>query len=62
LPWFLKDIAALLPLTYVVSAFRAVMILNAPFQAIYTQVIVLIISTIVVYSIAIPLFRRSVMR
>jgi ABC-2 type transport system permease protein len=62
LPWFLRDIAAFLPLTYVVSAFRAVMILNAPLQANSTQVIILTISTLVVYSIAISLFRRSVMR
>ncbi len=62
LPWFLRDVAALLPLTYVVSAFRAVMILNAPFQSISSQIIILSVFIVIVYSIAIPLFRRSVMR
>jgi len=62
LPWFLRDIAALLPLTYVVTAFRAVMILNAPLEAISNQIIVMSTFIVVVYSIAIPLFRRSVMR
>jgi hypothetical protein len=38
------------------------MILNAPFSAISFQVYILIVIAIVVYAIAIPLFRRSVMR
>jgi ABC-2 type transport system permease protein len=62
LPWFLQAVAYFLPLTYVVSAFRSVMILNAPFSAISFQVYILIVIAIVVYAIAIPLFRRSVMR
>jgi hypothetical protein len=44
----------------VVSAFRAVMVLNAPFSAISQQVYILLIFTIVVFAIAIPLFQRSV--
>jgi ABC-2 type transport system permease protein len=60
LPWWLRIISSFLPLTYVVSAFRSVMILNVPFSAISQQVYILSIFTLVVFIIAVPLFQRSV--
>jgi ABC-2 type transport system permease protein len=60
LPWWLRIISSFLPLTYVVSAFRSVMLLNVPFSAISQQVYILSIFTLVVFVIAIPLFQRSV--
>jgi ABC-2 type transport system permease protein len=60
LPWWLRIVSSLLPLTYVVSAFRAVMVLNVPFWAISQQVYILSIFTVVVFIIAVPLFQRSV--
>jgi ABC-2 type transport system permease protein len=60
LPEWLRIIAYFLPLTYVVSAFRSEMILNVPFSAIFEQVVILSIFTLVVFIIAVPLFRRSV--
>ena len=60
LPWWLRMISYILPLTYVVSAFRAEMVLNAPFQAIAPEVYGLAIFTVVVFALAIPLFQRAV--
>lgn len=62
LPWWLKTISSFLPLTYIVSAFRAVMVLNAPLSAISRQVIILSIITALVFVVAVPMFQRSVTR
>jgi len=50
----------MLPLSYTVSAFRAVMVLNAPLSAVWTEVLVLIIYSVVTFAIAIPLFQKMV--
>jgi ABC-2 type transport system permease protein len=60
LPWWLRDIAYMLPLSYTVSAFRAVMVLNAPLSAVWPEVLVLIFYSIVTFAIAIPLFQKMV--
>lgn len=60
LPWWLRIVSSFLPLTYVVSAFRAVMVLNVPFAAISQQVYILSIFTLIVFIVAVPLFKRSV--
>jgi ABC-2 type transport system permease protein len=62
LPWWLRMISYILPLTYVVSAFRAEMVLNAPFSAIAPQVYGLAIFTVAVFALAVPLFQRAVTR
>ena len=62
LPVWLRTVAYFLPLTYVVSAFRAVMILNVPFYAISRQIYILTIFTVGVFIIALNLFERSVTR
>ena len=60
LPSWLRIISDILPLTYVISAFRSVMLLNAPFSAISGDVYILLIFTLVVFAIALPLFQRTV--
>ncbi len=60
LPWWLRDIAYMFPLVYTVTGFRAVMVLNAPLSAVWNDVFVLIIYSIVTFAIAIPLFQRMV--
>ncbi|MDG7046076.1 MAG: ABC transporter permease [Nitrososphaerota archaeon] len=60
LPSWLRIISDILPLTYVISAFRSVMLLNAPFSAISGDVYILLIFTVVVFAIALPLFQRTV--
>lgn len=60
LPWWLRDIAYMLPLSYTVSAFRAVMVLNAPLSAVWPEVLVLIFYSIITFAIAIPLFQKMV--
>jgi len=62
LPWWLKTISSVLPLTYIVSAFRAVMVLNAPLSAISRQVVILSLMTVLVFIVAVPMFQRSVTR
>ncbi|MGB9895941.1 MAG: ABC transporter permease [Thermoproteota archaeon] len=62
LPTWLRDIAYLLPLVYTVSAFRAVMVLNAPISAISWQLTVLSVYVVVTFSIAVPLFQKMVTR
>jgi ABC-2 type transport system permease protein len=62
LPWWLKTISSFLPLTYIVSAFRAVMVLNAPLSAISRQLIILSVITVLVFLVAVPMFQRSVTR
>jgi len=60
LPSWLRIISDILPLTYVISAFRSIMLLNAPFSAISGDVYILLIFTLIVFAIALPLFQRTV--
>mgnify|MGYP001773028944 FL=1 len=60
LPWWLRDIAYMFPLVYTVTGFRSVMVMNAPFSAVWNDVLVLLIYSIVTFAIAIPLFQRMV--
>ncbi|MGC8661523.1 MAG: ABC transporter permease [Nitrososphaeria archaeon] len=60
LPWWLRDIAYMLPLSYTVSAFRSVMVMNAPLSAVWPEVLVLIVYSLVTFAIAIPLFQKMV--
>ncbi|MGB9733632.1 MAG: ABC transporter permease [Conexivisphaera sp.] len=62
LPWWLRMVSYILPLTYVVSAFRAEMVLNAPFSVIAPEVYGLAVFTVVVFALAVPLFQRAVTR
>ncbi|MGC9209387.1 MAG: ABC transporter permease [Nitrososphaeria archaeon] len=58
LPWWLRDIAYMMPLVYTVTAFRAEMVLNAPLLTLMPSITALIIYSVVTMSIAIPLFQR----
>ncbi|MGC8600504.1 MAG: ABC transporter permease [Nitrososphaeria archaeon] len=60
LPWWLRDIAYMFPLVYTVTGFRSVMVMNAPLSAVWNDVLVLLIYSIVTFAIAIPLFQRMV--
>ncbi|MCL4344373.1 MAG: ABC transporter permease [Nitrososphaerota archaeon] len=60
LPLWLRDIAYMLPLSYTVSAFRSVMVMNAPLSAVWPDVLVLIVYSLVTFAIAIPLFQKMV--
>ena len=62
LPWWLRDISYMLPLSYTVLSFRSVMVLNAPLSAVWPDLLALIIYSIVTFAIAIPLFQRMVTR
>jgi len=60
LPWWLRDVAYMFPLVYTVTGFRSVMVMNAPLSAVWNDVLVLLIYSIVTFAIAIPLFQRMV--
>jgi len=62
MPWYMQDLAKLLPLTYAADAMRKVMVLGAPMTAISTDLTVLIAFGIVMIAIAVPLFRRMMTR
>ncbi|MBO3763350.1 MAG: ABC transporter permease [Thermoproteota archaeon] len=62
LPTWLRNLAYLLPLVYTVSAFKAVMVLNAPISVISWQLTALSIYTVVTFAIAVPLFQKMVTR
>lgn len=60
LPAWLQMVAKAIPLTYVVTALRKVMVLGAPMTAITGEISILIIIAVVSISIAIPLFERAI--
>ncbi len=62
MPWFMQSIARFLPLTYASDALRKVMVLGADVPAISTELIVLVVFGVVMTSIALPVFRRMMMR
>ncbi|ADZ09711.1 ABC-2 type transporter [Methanobacterium lacus] len=59
LPWFLQDIAKIIPLTYAADALRKIMLLNANIGDVMSQTLILIGFGVVTMAIAIPIFRRS---
>jgi len=62
MPWYMQDIAHLLPLTYATSALRKVMVLGASVPDITTELTVLIIFGAIMTAIAVPVFRRAMTR
>jgi len=62
MPWYMQDIAHLLPLTYATSALRKVMVLGASVPDITTELTVLIVFGAVMTAIAVPVFRRAMTR
>jgi len=62
MPWYMQDIAKLMPLTYASQALRKVMVLGAGISAISTELIVLIAFGAIMIAIAVPVFRRMMTR
>lgn len=62
MPWFMQDIAHVIPLTYAADAMRKVMILDASFSDVLPEIAILVGFGVVTMAIAIPLFRKSMTR
>ncbi len=62
MPWFMQDIAQVLPLTYATTALRKVMVLGAGLDAVWTEVLVLLGFGVVLLAVAVPMFRKAMTR
>jgi ABC-2 type transport system permease protein len=62
MPWYMQDVAHVLPLTYATSALRKVMVLGASVPDITTELTILIVFGAVMTAIAVPVFRRAMTR
>ena len=62
MPWFMQDIAQLLPLTYATTALRKVMVLGAGLDAVWTEVLILFAFGAVLLAVAVPMFRKAMTR
>jgi len=62
MPWYMQGISKFLPLTYLSTALRKVMVLGAGVSMITTELAVLIGFGIVMTTIAVPVFRRAMTR
>jgi len=62
MPWYMQDIANVLPLTYATSALRNVMVLGSDVSAIVFPLSFLIIFGVVMLIIAIPMFKKGMSR
>jgi ABC-2 type transport system permease protein len=62
MPWFMQDIAHLLPLTYAATALRKVMVLGAGLSAVWVEVAVLLGFGVVLLAVAVPMFKKAMSR
>jgi ABC-2 type transport system permease protein len=62
MPWYMQDIASVLPLTYATTALRKVMVLGAGLDVVWTDVAILLLVGIVLLAISVPLFRKAMSR
>ena len=62
MPWYMQSISKVLPLTYIASALRKVMVLGADVPAITTELAVLIVFGVIMTTIAVPVFKRAMTR
>lgn len=62
MPWYMQDIAQVLPLTYATSALRKVMVLGAGFSAVWPDVLILLGVGVVLLAISVPLFQKAMSR
>ncbi len=62
MPWFMQDIAQVLPLTYATTALRKVMVLGADVSAVWTEVLILFAFGAVLLAVAVPMFRKAMTR
>lgn len=59
MPWYMQDIAQILPLTYATTALRKVIVLGAGISAVWSDVLILLLVGIVLLAIAVPLFKKA---
>ena len=59
MPWFMQEIAKVIPLTYAGDAMRKIMLLNANLADVSTDLIILLGFGVITMLIALPLFSRS---
>ncbi len=62
MPWFMQDIARVLPLTYATTALRKVMVLGADVSAVLPEIVILLAFGVVLLAIAVPMFRKAMTR
>ncbi len=62
MPWYMQDLAHILPLTYATTALRKVMVLGADVPAVGTEILILIGFGIVLLLIAVPMFKKAMSR
>lgn len=62
MPWYMQDIANVLPLTYATSALRNVMVLGSDVSAIVFPLTFLIVFGVVMLIVAIPMFKKGMSR
>jgi ABC-2 type transport system permease protein len=62
MPWFMQTISQALPLTYLATALRKVMVLGASVPVITTELAILIGFGVVMTTIAVPVFKRAMTR
>jgi len=62
MPWYMQGLSKFLPLTYVATALRKVMVLGADISMITTELAVLIGFGVVMTILAVPVFRRAMTR
>ncbi len=58
MPWYMQDIAKLLPLTYAAQALRKVMVLGAGIPNILTELTILLVFGTIMIAVAVPVFKR----
>jgi ABC-2 type transport system permease protein len=62
MPLMMQNIAHALPLTYAVEALRKVIVLGAGFNAVKGEILILVIFGVVTLAIAVPLFKKMVVK
>lgn len=60
MPSFMQKIAHVIPLTYAINAIREVMVIGANFNAVRSDVLILLAFGVVTLSIAVPVFKRVI--
>jgi ABC-2 type transport system permease protein len=62
MPWYMQDLARILPLTYATTALRQVMVLGAGVSSVWPDMVILFGVGVVLLAIAVPLFKRAMSR
>jgi ABC-2 type transport system permease protein len=62
MPWYMQDLAHILPLTYATTALRKVMVLGADVPAVGIEILILVGFGVILLAVAVPMFRRAMSR